>query len=116
MPRVERVEQEMRKELNSIIAHGLKDPRIDANAMISVTMVETAKELKYAKVYVSIFNNEKPQEILKVLNKASSYLRGELFKRLKIREVPELHFFIDESLEYGYKIDKLLKEINKKEQ
>lgn len=114
MPRIERVEQEMRKELNSIIAYGLNDPRIDA--LISVTKVETAKELKYAKVYISIFNNENPEEVLKVLNKASSFLRGELFKRLKIREVPELHFAIDNSIEYGYKIESILKEIKNKEQ
>lgn len=114
MPRLERVENEMKKELNYLIAHELKDPRI--NGMISVTRVQTAKELKYAKVFISIFNNEKPESVLKALQNASSFLRSELFKRLKIREVPELHFAVDDSIEYSFKIDNILKEINTREE
>ena len=92
----------------------MKDPRL--NAMISVTRVDTAKELKYAKVFISVFNNaSSPKEILKALNNASSFLRNELFKRLKIREVPELHFVYDDSIEYSFKINNILKEIGVKE-
>ncbi len=109
MPRLERVEDEIMKELNQLIAYEMKDPRI--NGMISVTKVKTSKELKHAKVYISIFNNENPELMLDVLQKASSFLRSELFKRLKIREIPELQFALDNSIEYGMKIDNILKEI-----
>lgn len=114
MPRIERVEDAMMKELNQLIAYDMKDPRI--NGMISVTKVQTSKELKHAKVYISIFNNQNPELMLDVLQKASAFLRSELFKRLKIREIPELHFALDNSIEYGFKIDNILKEIHKSEE
>ncbi len=113
MARVERVENELKKELNELIAHEIKDPRIDS--LVSVTKVQTAKELKFARVFISVFSKENPKEVLDVLNKASSFLRSKLFKRLKIREVPELHFQLVDSIEYSFKIDNILKDIKNKE-
>lgn len=114
MPRIERVEQELKKELNSLIAYELNDPRI--NAVISVTRVETAKELKFARVFISVFSKDKHDEVLKILNNAAPYLRSLLFKRLKIREVPELNFVLDEGIQYSFKLDSILKEIKHTEE
>ncbi|HHU42844.1 MAG: 30S ribosome-binding factor RbfA [Bacillota bacterium] len=113
MAKIERVENQLKKELNNLIAHELKDPRI--NSIISVTRVQTAKELKFARVFISVFGNNDSKEVLDVLNSASSFLRSKLFKTLKIREVPELHFQLDDSIEYSFKIESILKEIKPKE-
>ncbi len=114
MPRIERVEQELKKELNSLIAYELNDPRI--TGVISVTRVQTAKELKFARVFISVFSEDSHAEVLKILNKAAPYLRSLLFKRLKIREVPELNFVLDEGIQYSFKLDSILKEIKNTEE
>jgi ribosome-binding factor A len=114
MPRIERVDGEICKVLNEAIARELKDPRVDT--LISVTSVETAKDLKTAKVYVSIMDKEKAKDALKALNNASGFLRGILFERLKIRIAPHLDFALDNSFENGDKIDRIIYEIHKKEE
>ena len=111
MPRIERVDKEIKKELSSLIAYKIRDPRV--NSMVSVTNVQTTKDLKYAKIFISVFNSENPKEIIKILNNASSFLRKELFHNLKIRTVPELNFVLDDNIENGFKIEKILEEIKK---
>ena len=110
MPKMERVDDEIRKILNDIIAHEMKDPRLDT--LINVTEVHTTKDLKTAKVYVSIMDKHKVKGALKSLNSASAYMRGLLFDRLKIRLVPHLTFYIDNSFEHGYKIEGILKKMH----
>lgn len=110
--KIERVASEIKKELAMLINYEVRDPRING-AMISIINAEVTGDLKYCKVYVSIMNAENAKETLDALNKSASYLRTELFHRLKVRAVPELTFVIDNSFEYGMKIEKILKEINK---
>ena len=113
MPKIERVDEEIRKILNEIIARDLKDPRL--NTLINVTEVSTSKDLKTANVYVSIMEKEKRKDALKALSCASSFMRGILFERMKIRLAPHLTFHLDDSLNNGLKIEELLKEIKQKE-
>ncbi|MEG2453767.1 MAG: 30S ribosome-binding factor RbfA, partial [Clostridia bacterium] len=72
-------------------------------------------DLKFSKVYISMLNIENKVEALKVINNASGFFRNELKVLMNIRNIPELAFYIDDSIEYGMKIDKLLKEISEKE-
>lgn len=111
MPKIERVDHELTKELNIIVSRELKDPRLEAT-IISVTAVETAKDLKTAKVFVSVMDENKEKDALNALNGASAYIRGLLFDRLKIRTVPHLNFVKDNSISHSFKIETILKELH----
>lgn len=113
MPKIERVDDEIRKILNEIIAHEMKDPRLDT--LINVTEVQTTKDLKSAKVYVSVMDVQKQKDAVKALNAGSSFIRGLLFDRIRIRLVPHLTFILDMSMEKGYRIEKIIKEMKAKE-
>ena len=104
-----RIDEEYRKELSQIIGFELKNSSI--TGMISVTKVKVTPDLKYAKVYVSIFNSKNIKETMEGLKKSSGFIRTELAKRINLRNTPELIFEIDDSMEYGAKIDSILKEI-----
>ena len=112
--RIGRIDEEYRKELSQIISYDLKNPNV--TGMISVTKVKVTPDLKYAKVSVSILNSKNVKETLAGLKKSSGFLRSELAKRINLRNTPELVFEIDDSIEYGAKIDSILKEILPKEE
>ncbi len=107
--RMGRIDEEYRKELSQIISYDLKNPNV--TGMISVTKVKVTTDLKYAKVYVSILNSKNIKETTDGLKKSSGFIRSELAKRINLRNTPELIFEIDDSIEYGAKIDSILKEI-----
>ena len=107
--RLGRVNEELMKALSQIITYELKNP--DVTGMISVTKVKVTPDLKYAKVYVSIFNSKNIKDTMEGLKKSSGFIRTELAKRINLRNTPELIFEIDDSMEYGAKIDSILKEI-----
>ena len=71
-------------------------------------------DLSFAKVYFTVFDMSKKGETIKALEKAKSFIRGEISKRIKIRHTPELRFIFDDSIEYGNKIEKLINDINNK--
>ena len=79
--------------------------------MISVTKAKITPDLKYAKVYVSILNSKNVKETLAGLKKSSGFVRSEVAKRINLRITPEIIFILDDSMEYGERIDKILKEI-----
>ncbi len=108
-PRLGRIDEEYKKELSQIIGYELKNPNV--TGLISVTKVKVTNDLKYAKVYVSILNSKNVKDTLAGLKKSSGYLRTELAKRVNLRNTPELIFELDDSIEYGAKIDSILKEI-----
>lgn len=112
--RIGRIDEEYRKELSQIIGYELKNPNV--TGMISVTKVKVTPDLKYAKVYVSILNSKNIDETLEGLKKSSGFIRSELAKRINLRNTPELVFEIDDSMEYGAKIDSILKEILPKQE
>ena len=107
--RMGRIDEEYRKELSQIISYDLKNSNV--TGMISVTKVKVTTDLKYAKVYVSILNSKNIKETMDGLKKSSGFIRSELAKRINLRNTPELIFEIDDSIEYGAKIDSILKEI-----
>lgn len=105
-----RINEEMKRQLSDIIQNELNDPRI--TAMVSVTNVEVTKDLKYAKVFVSLFGNEEQKSsTLSALKSSLSFLRREVGHRVNLRITPELVLEIDESIEHGMHINDLLSKI-----
>lgn len=107
--RFNRIDEELKKEISNIISFELKNPNV--TGLISVTKAKVTPDLKYAKVYVSILNSKNIKETLANLKKSSGFIRSELAKRINLRITPEIIFELDDSLEYGAKIDSILKEI-----
>ena len=105
------INEEVKKEISNLIRDDIKDPRL--TAMISVTAVKVTKDLRYAKVYVSMINEKSKKENLSILKKSSGYIRSAIAKKINLRNTPELVFELDDSLEYGAKIDKILNDIMK---
>jgi ribosome-binding factor A len=106
--RSQRVGDLLREEIAEIVIHRLKDPRI---GFVTITGVDVTDDLKIAKIYVSIFKDEDKKTTLEILNSAKSFIRSELSKRLRMKSIPSIGFRLDTSIEYGNKIDKLLKKI-----
>ena len=111
--RLGRIDEELKKEISNIINYELKNPNI--TGLISVTRAKITPDLKYAKVYVSILNSKNIKNTFANLKKSSGFIRSEIAKRINLRITPELIFVLDDSMEYGAKIDQILKEIMPKE-
>lgn len=105
--RLEKVNEEIKKELSAIIPN-LKDPRIPD--FVTVTEVRTTPDLKSAKVYFSVLTGDE-NETLHGLQSSAGFTRGLLSKAIKLRYTPELTFVIDDSVKYGAFIDKKLHEL-----
>ncbi len=104
------VNAEVMRALSQIIRSEIKDPRV--STMTSVTDVNVTPDLKYCTVYVSVLGDEEEaKRTLEGLRKASGFLRYELAQRLNLRNTPELKFSIDNSLEYGIKMNRLIDEV-----
>lgn len=102
-----RVGEEIKREISSIIAKDVKDPRL---GMISITDVDVTRDLAFAKVYFSMLGSEEERaKTLEGLERAKGFVRSELAKRLRLRHTPEISFYFDASLEQGAKMDALLK-------
>jgi ribosome-binding factor A len=113
--RIERVNNLIRREVSELIQHQAKDPRLDA--FVAVTEVITSPDLKYAKVFVSCINGkQEEQKTLGVLNAASGFLRTELAKKLRLRRIPELSFYWDDSIEHGDRILRLIDQVSSEQE
>lgn len=108
--RIGRINEEIQRELSQLL-RGLKDPRV-GKTMVSVTRVETTSDLRYAKVYVSVFDKDCAKETLKGLKSSGGYLRRELGQRLQLRYTPELVWEEDHSITYGARILDILSTLN----
>ena len=105
--RSNRVGEQMKKELSEILGRKLKDPRV---GFITVTEVAVTGDLQQATVYITSLGNERERaETLKALEKASGFIRSEIGSRIRLRRTPEMFFEFDSSIEYGNKIDSLLR-------
>ena len=109
--RFNRVDEELKKQVSSIIMNDIRDPNL--TGLISVTKAKVTPDLKYAKVYVSILNAKNIKEDLAILKKSSGLTRSLIAKRMNLRITPEIIFELDDSMEYGEKIDNILKDIMK---
>ena len=107
--KIERINHMIMEEVSKILMLEVKDERFK---FVTITDCDTSNDLSYCKIYVTVLDQEKKEETLKALNNASSFIRGELAKRIEIRHIPELKFIFDESIFYGEKIDKIIDEIN----
>src|SRR4030067_2177635 len=105
--RSQRVGDLLREEIADIVIYKLKDPRI---GFITITGVDVTDDIKNAKVYVSILKDEDKENTLEILNTAKSFIRSELSKRLRMKFIPSIEFRLDTSIEYGNKIERLLKQ------
>ncbi len=112
--RPERVAQSMKREMADILSQRLRDPRI--SHWVSVTDVEVSHDLSFAKVFVSVLpTGEERRHTLEALAHATGYVRRELSTRLGLREVPEIKFVLDDSMERGARVDELLRKISEGE-
>lgn len=111
--RVRKIQEFIKQEVSKMLLNELKDPRI---GFVTVTDARITGDLRDATVYVSLFgSDEAKQEMLKALKSATGYIRTEVGKRLGIRYSPTIVFKEDTSLNYGMKIDKILRDIEKKD-
>ena len=109
--RIERVNNLIRREISELIQRDLRDPRIDD--FVTVTEVSTSTDLKFAKVFVScISGKDEGQKTLTALNSASGFLRTELARKVRLRRIPELSFYWDDSIEHGDHILRLIDEVS----
>ncbi|HER24144.1 MAG TPA: 30S ribosome-binding factor RbfA [Candidatus Atribacteria bacterium] len=108
--RSEQLEKFLLKEINNIIYRKINDPRIK---FVTITRIKVSSDLKYADIFVTIFNGDEQQEkALQGLKNATKFIRGELGKDLKLRYVPDIKFKIDEELEHQYKLLRIISKIN----
>lgn len=109
-----RINGEVQKELSKIIREEIKDPRI--HPMTSVMAVEVAPDLKTCKAFISVLGNEEAkQSTIKGLKNAEGYIRRELARTLNLRNTPEIRFILDESIEYGVNMSKLIDDVMMKD-
>lgn len=107
--RANRVAEQMKKELGEIIGRKIKDPRI---GFVTVTDVQVTGDLQQATVFISVLGDDEQREnTLKGLAKAKGFIRSEIGNRIRLRKTPEIVFEFDESIDYGNRIESLLKQI-----
>ena len=112
MPRrIERVNEQIRREIAEILLTGTKDPRL--GRLVSIVNVETSVDLHYAKVLYSVMGTEKEKaEVAKALESAAPFIRKELMSRLKLRHTPELRFVLDETMERADKVLRIMDKLD----
>lgn len=105
--RSERVSSQIQKDLALVLQRGIKDPRL---GFVTVNEVNVSRDLAVAKVYVTVLNanQHEIEENIKLLNEAAPYLRKEVATRMKMRHIPELRFFYDDSIDTGMRVSALL--------
>ena len=109
-----RINGEVQKELSTLIRSEIKDPRI--HPMTSVTAVEVAPDLKTCRAYISVLGGAEAKKATRDgLNSAEGYIRRLLAKNLNLRNTPEIRFILDESIEYGVNMSKLIDDVAKKD-
>lgn len=106
--RTQRLSVLLREEVADIVINRLKDPRL---GFVTVTDVELSEDLRFAKVFVTVLKEQERERTLQILNDAKGFVRSEIAKRLRIKVIPTFEFLYDESIERGFKIDRLLREI-----
>ncbi len=110
--KITRINNEVLKELSNVIRSEIKDPRI--NPMTSVVAVNVSPDLKTCKAYISVLGDvESQQSTIKGLKSAEGYIRSLLAKRINLRNTPEITFVLDQSIEYGVNMSRLIDEVNK---
>lgn len=107
--RLNRINEELKKEISHILTFDLKNPNV--TGMLSVTRAKITPDFKYAKIYVSVLNSKDVDKTMEGLKESSGFIRSKIAKTINLRVTPELTFELDDSLEYGMRIENILKEI-----
>ena len=110
MERTERIEEEIKKVASRVISQDLKDPRL--TGLISVTKVSVTKDLKYCKVFVSMLATKDVNEAMDALKSAAGVVRREIGNSIRMHSTPEVKFEFDDSMAYGEKIQKMIKDLD----
>lgn len=109
--RIERVNEEVKKEISDIIRNEIKDPRV--TSLISVVAVEVTPDYKFAKVFISLLGTEEErQNALVGLKSSAGYVRKLLSVRMRLKYTPEVHFTLDGTIEHGAHIMKILHDLH----
>jgi ribosome-binding factor A len=107
--RTERIDELLRQEISAILSREVADPRI---GFVTVTQVETAPDLRHAKVWVSVIGAQAERDAtISALDRVMVFVRRELGTRLRIRRIPELHVRLDDTAERGTRVLHLLQEL-----
>jgi len=106
--KIERLNNAFVEKISEIIHNDVKDDNIN---FVTITEVRITNDLSFAKVYFTTMDDDK-EKVKMALNKASSFIRSELCNKVQIRKMPELNFVYDESINYGKKIEDIIKRIN----
>lgn len=114
MQKHQRLEQDVKVALSNIITYDVKEPSV--TGLISVTDVKITPDQKYAKVYVSVFGKQNKEKVIEALKKATGYIKSELARKVRMRNIPSLQFELDDSIEYGAYMDKVIDEVMKKDE
>ena len=108
--RIMRVNSEIQKAVSEIISYELKNPII--KGLITVTKVDTTNDLDQCKIYVSIYDKGSREDVLNAIKHSAGFIRRELAHRVDLRKVPFLTFYLDDSYDYGQKIEEAINRIN----
>ena len=111
--RTDRIASEIMREAERIIREDVSDPRTEC--MFSITHVDVTRDLRYAKIYVSIYEEDKREPMMKALKSAAGFIRHNLGRRVQLRYTPELLFELDTTIEYGVHIASLINQVRKTE-
>lgn len=116
--RGERLAGEFQKEIYNIITNKLRSKEPSLSVVISVTGADVAPDLKSAKIFISVYdtNKERADGSFEIIKENAGFIRRELSHIMTLRTVPELRFIRDESMEYGQKIDKLIYNLENKDE
>ena len=107
--RTDRIAPLIQREVERIIREEVSDPRTDC--MFSVTHVDVTRDLRYAKVYISVFEEEKRKPMMDALKMAAGFIRHGVGQAVQLRYTPELLFELDTSIEYGVHISSLINQV-----
>lgn len=108
--RIDKVSRLIKEEISWIFIHKLKDP---AMGFLTITDVKLSPDLKNAKIYFSVLQKETRQAVLERINEVKGLIRGELAHRIKMRFIPELNFYVDDTTDYVEKMENLFRQIHK---
>jgi ribosome-binding factor A len=113
--RLRRVEDQLQREVATMIQREMKDPRV---AMVTVTAVEVTRELEQATIFVTLLNGDEASSKVpvKVLNNAAGFMRREIGRRLRLRHVPALKFKYDASIEKGNRVSRLIQQAREEDE
>ena len=104
------IKSEFKRAVSDIIRSDIKDPRV--SEMTSITHVDISRDLKYAKVFISVYDTDKKKKsTLESLTHAEHFIKNEIGARIRIRRLPQITFILDDSIEYSSKINEMLKKV-----